>query len=127
MHLLKRHITIFLFKIFILSLILFQGCTSRIPTNDQQLKIQPKRFYAVRFDPSYYYNTQLSVKELSEKLADQWIENGINTVYIKVYDPIYGASYRTKYPYNIQTDFGRLDLLKTFLNVCHQRDIRVYG
>ncbi|MBN2028679.1 DUF2334 domain-containing protein [bacterium] len=124
---LQRIMNLCLLNAFILSLILFQGCTSRLNTNGQQLKIEQKRFYAVRFDPSYYYNTELSVKELSEKLADQWIENGINTVYVKVYDPIYGASYRTKYPYNIQTDFGRLNLLKTFLEICHQREIRVYG
>ncbi len=127
MYSLKRYTSLFLFKVFILSLILLQGCTSHLPTNSQRLKIEQKRFYAVRFDPSYYYNTQLPVEELSEKLADQWIDNGINAVYIKVYDPIYGASYLTKYPHNIQTDFGRLNLLKTFIEVCHEREIRVYG
>ncbi len=127
MHRLQKIMYLCLLNTFLLSLIIFQGCTSRIPTSSQQLKIEQKRFYAVRFDPSYYYNTQLSVKELSEKLADQWVENGINAVYIKVYDPIYGASYRTKYLHNIQTDFGRLNLLKTFVDVCHQRGIRVYG
>ncbi len=116
-----------IFNLFLLSLIIFHGCRGPIPTGDQEIKIEQKRFYAVRFDPSYYYDTQLSVKELSEQLTDKWIESGINTVYLKAYDPIFGASYRTKYLYNNQTDFGRLDLLKTMIETCHKRNITIYA
>jgi uncharacterized protein YdaL len=93
----------------------------------QMVSLEPvhNRVNAVRFDPSYYYNSAYSIDELSERLVDTWKNFDVNTVFFKVYDPIYGAKYRTKYEYNIETDYGKMDLLKRILREAQKADIRI--
>ena len=91
------------------------------------VKVMPNHAMAVRFDPSYYYDRDQEVDELCETLAQKWSEAGINLLYIKVYDPVYGAVYHTNYSLNIQTDYGRLDLLSAMLKSCHKRNIAVFA
>lgn len=110
-----------------LLLLSFLKCSQQIPPDSSRIEIVPDRFHAVRFDPSYYYDTEFSVKELSRMLARRWRESGMNTVYLKVYDPIHGAVYRTEYSMNVQTDYGLKDLLKDMLKACHAEGIRVFG
>jgi uncharacterized protein YdaL len=112
---------IFLFLIVCIPAILFAD--SKVTPVIQTV---PERIIAVRFDPSYYYDLDLEVDALCEALAQQWSESGINLVYVKVYDPLYGAIYKTNYPLNIQTDYGRLDLLSAVLKSCHERHISVF-
>ena len=108
-------------------LLLYLGCGQRDSFVDNTIGIKHKRFNSVRFDPSYYYETELGVDELCHRLTQQWREAGVNAVYIKVYDPIYGAVYRTEHPLNVQTDYGRLDFLRVMLDACHDVNIRVYA
>ncbi|MFO7888988.1 MAG: DUF2334 domain-containing protein [bacterium] len=94
---------------------------------ENKFEITHKRFTSVRFDPSYYYDSELEIKKFCQQLVQEWKQSGINTVYIKVYDPKYGAVYNTDYPLNIQTDYGKLDFLSTFLTVCHQKEMQVFA
>jgi len=113
---------------FLLPFFIFSGCTQTNHTlDDRRIEIELNRFQAVRFDPSYYYDTEYDVDDLCEQLTRGWKENGINTVYVKVYDPIYGAVYRTSHPLNVQTDYGRVNFLKTMLKACHRQELAVYA
>ena len=127
MTLVHRCRSVYLLKPAFLVLPLLIACRNSDLKTDRTIGIEIKRFHSVRFDPSYYYNSELKVEDLCEILARRWQENGINAVYMKVYDPLYGAVYKTNYPLNIQTDYGRLDLLAAMLKACHDQGIRVYG
>ncbi|MBN1782323.1 DUF2334 domain-containing protein [bacterium] len=81
----------------------------------------------MRFDPSYYYDVDLKVQDLCSDLVHKWKESGINAVYMKVYDPVYGAVYKTGYKPNIQTDYGRLNLLRTLIKTGHKNGIQIYA
>jgi len=116
-----------LLQIFPIINIFFFKCTHDIIPSEQKIEIKPNRIHAVRFDPSYYYNSDLKVKDLAAQLAQLWKNNGINAVFIKVYDPIYGAVYKTNHELNIETDYGRLDLLNAILRACQKVTIRVYA
>ena len=110
-----------------LSLLFFSGCSKKEIKIYHPIEIRHTRFNSVRFDPSYYYDLDVTVDELSEQLSSMWSESGITHVYMKVYDPIHGAVYKTEYPMNTETDYGRLDLLKAMLTACHEREIKVYA
>lgn len=90
------------------------------------LKPALKRIKAVRFDPSFYYIGKRP-SELARELADRWSKAGINLVFIRAYDPSYGAFYRTDYLYNKEGEFGQYDLLKYVLNSCQKRNIKVFA
>ena len=107
--------------------VFFISCGNQKSNDDRTIGIEQKRFFSVRFDPSYYYDVDLKVKALCEELVHQWEQSGINAVYVKVYDPIYGAVYKTKYVHNIQTDYGRLNLLKLLIKTGHKHGIRIYA
>ena len=103
------------------------SCTQNVAKETEGFKIRLNRFHSVRFDPSYYYNRDQKVVHLCNELTGRWRRAGINAVYVKAYDPLYGAVYSTKYPMNIETDFGRLDLMKQLSKACHRENIRVYA
>lgn len=113
--------------LFILMFLINFFCINRVFGSDNKIEIKRQRFISVRFDPSYYYNSDLEVRELCQMLARKWKQSGINIVYIKVYDPIYGAVYKTNYSLNIQTDYGKLDLLSVVITACHQENIQVFA
>jgi uncharacterized protein YdaL len=115
------------FIVFIPLLFFFHNCGNGKSFQDRTIQIGQKRFFSVRFDPSYYYDVDLKVHTLCEQLVHQWKESGINAVYVKVYDPLYGAVYKTKYKYNIQTDYGRLNLLKSLIKTGHKHGIQIYA
>ncbi len=114
-------------KIWLLILLVYWLFVQNIFSVESKIEIEPKRFISVRFDPSYYYDSDLEIKQLCDELVSTWKCSGINTVYIKVYDPGYGAVYATDYPLNMQTDYGKLDFLSTFLTVCNQQDVQVFA
>ena len=103
------------------------GCGSGKSVYDVSMHIENRRFAAVRFDPSYYYDVDMNVPALCRHLAETWRDNGINAVYVKAYDPTYGAVYKTRYPGNIRTDYGRLNFLKAMIRACHREEIRVFA
>ncbi len=107
-------------------LILFVVSTS-VLSQDSKLSLDPvsESINAVRFDPSYYYNAPVRANVLAEQLAKQWQSNGVNTVFYKAYDPIYGAKYKTNYELNSEADYGRQNLLKYVLAACSEQGIRV--
>ena len=116
-----------IFNFLLFFLLLSLECSRPVAHDERKIEIKSNRFHAVRFDPSYYYNEDRNVKGLSEELASLWSASGINAVYIKAYDPLHGAIYRTKHPLSIQTDYGRLDLFGALLDACHKQNIRVYA
>ena len=99
-------------------ILLVWGTARSAQNEDREIRIQPNRFQAVRFDPSYYYNLTLRPKPLCNRLAATWRDVRLNHVYAKVYDPVNGAVYRTGYSSNVQTDYGDLDLLKWLIEAC---------
>ncbi|MBW1803089.1 MAG: DUF2334 domain-containing protein, partial [Deltaproteobacteria bacterium] len=80
---------------------------------------------AVRFDPSYYYDSPLAIEEMTDQLAAKWKKYGVNTVFFKAYDPIYGAKFKTSYDMNIMADYGQQDLLKYIIASCSEKGIQV--
>ncbi len=88
----------------------------------QNLGLDPEanQINAVRFDPSYYYDSDLEIKEMAQSLLQAWKSNGINTVFYKVYDPAYGAKYVTDYQFNIMADYGKQDLLSHIINAARE-------
>ncbi|MBN2102875.1 DUF2334 domain-containing protein [bacterium] len=115
------------FIVIIPVLFLFSDCGNKQSFHDRTICIDQKRFFSVRFDPSYYYDVDLKVPALCEELVSNWKESGINTVYVKVYDPLYGAVYKTRYIHNIQTDYGRLNLLKSLIKTGHNHGIQIFA
>jgi uncharacterized protein YdaL/uncharacterized lipoprotein YddW (UPF0748 family) len=113
------------FIVFMPILFLLSNCANEESFQDGTIRIEQKRFFSVRFDPSYYYDVDLKIPALCEQLVHQWKESGINVVYVKVYDPLYGAVYRTRYPHNIQTDYGRLNLLRSLIRAGHDHGIEM--
>ena len=83
------------------------------------------RMIGLRFDPSYFYDRGMTARELARELVPAWKSAGINTVFFRVYDPQYGASYRTSLAYNHETDYGRQDLLRHLLDEAHARGMKV--
>ncbi|MFP4379056.1 MAG: DUF2334 domain-containing protein [Candidatus Sumerlaeia bacterium] len=81
---------------------------------------------AVRFDPSYYYEGRRP-NQVARAMAEKWESAGINLVFYRMYDPKYGAFYKTDYDLNKQGDFGRFDLLGQVIRECHERGIEVYA
>ena len=79
----------------------------------------------VTLDPWAYAGSALSAKELAEKLAERYRQNGVNTVFIYAYNVNLGAAYRTRYRGATVTDWGRQDLLARVVEACHARGIRV--
>lgn len=122
----KRYLK-FLTKLWVLISLIYFFDVHTLFSLGSKIGIEPKRFTSVRFDPSYYYDSELEVEQLCEQLIGKWKRSGINIVYIKVYDPGYGAVYVTDYPLNIQTDYGRLDFLRTFINTCHHKQMQVFA
>ncbi|MBN1465110.1 DUF2334 domain-containing protein, partial [candidate division KSB1 bacterium] len=85
----------------------------------------PNQINGVRFDPSYYYDSRDEIQEMAENLIIRWKNAGINTVYYKAYDPIYGAKYRTGYDLNVMADYGKQDLLKHILKSAKRHDLAI--
>ncbi|MBC8184384.1 hypothetical protein H8E88_25090, partial [candidate division KSB1 bacterium] len=87
----------------------------------------PKQVNAIRFDPSYYYDSPLKTDQLAARLVKKWHSFGVNTIFYKAYDPIYGAKYRSSYPLNILSDYGKQDLLKYILKSSKKYGISVFA
>ena len=114
-------------QIIIFTSLIFVHCKNHVSFDSRRIEIKPNRVHSIRFDPSYYYDSELNVNQFAEKYAHEWRSSGVNTVHMKVYDPIHGAVYRTKHLLNIETDYGRVNLLKAMLEACHQENIRVFA
>ncbi len=114
-----------LLVILIAGLLYFLLPSARKPQQTLSLLPSPLRMIGIRFDPSFFYNRGLTALELAREEVERWAEAGVNTVFFRVYDPRYGASYRTDHPYNVQTDYGRQDLLGYVLKQAHKRGIKV--
>jgi len=108
-------------SVIMLVMIFSTGVWSDVPS----LEPLPDQINAVRFDPSYYYTNITDVKELCNSLLDKWQSSGVNTVFFKVYDPVYGAKYQTSYRHNRMTDFGRYDLLGQMIDAAADREIKI--
>ncbi len=65
----------------------------------RSLQPELERIVGVRFDPSYYYNTNKTPKKIAMETAESLHRKKINHVFFRVYDPEYGAFYKTKYKY----------------------------
>jgi len=87
----------------------------------------PNQVNAVRFDPSYYYDSPLKIDDMCAKLAAHWKKFAVNTIYFKIYDPIYGAKYKTSYDLNVVADYGKQDLLKHIIHACSKKNIKVFA
>ncbi len=85
----------------------------------------PGPIHAIRFDPGYYYNTGVAVNMLVDRLVTHWESQGVNLIYYYAYSFAYGARYRTRYEFNREEDFGRLDLLRRLTEAAHRRDLKV--
>lgn len=98
------------------------GCARK---NGPGADFSANRIQGVRVDPSYYYGLKRAPKDYFDSAIGAWRAHGINTLFFKAYDPEYGAVYRTRYPGNRQTDYGKSDLLRAFLDAAHKRGVRV--
>ncbi len=98
-----------------------------VPAEENYLSLDPvpNQINAVRFDPSYYYDSPLKIDKMAEELVSKWKSSNVNTVFFKAYDPIYGAKYKTNYSLNVMADYGRSDLLKYILKAAKKNDIQV--
>ena len=116
----------FLIMLAVLSIVTFLAVP--VPA-DQPPGLDPVHFQinAVRFDPSYYYDWPVPIEQMADRLAEEWRRHGVNTVFFKAYDPIYGAKYHTSYDLNQMTDYGRMDLLGTVIDACRERGIEVFA
>lgn len=94
--------------------------------NTPSLVPRLKRIKAVRMDPSFYYIGKRP-SQLARELAERWSEAGINLIFFRAYDPLYGAFYHTNYLYNKVGEFGKYDLLKHVLKECTKREIKVFA
>ena len=55
--------------------------------------------------------------EISKKVVSKAITGGINTLFVYAYNPVFGASYQTEYPFTrVEEGFGRLNILR-FLSI----------
>lgn len=90
-----------------------------------RLPAMPSVMRAVRFDPSYAYGLGLDATQLSAQLVDAWAREGVNTAYVLVYNPTYGARYRTTYANNVVESWGQQDLLGELLRAAAPRGIQV--
>lgn len=95
--------------------------------NTKSLLPEIERIVGVRFDPSFHYNTNKMPSELAKELAETLKKNNVNHIFYRVYDPEYGAFYRTKYKYNIEGEFGKYNLLKYVIRECHKNGIKVFA
>ncbi len=88
---------------------------------------ESKRMVGLRFDPSFFYDRGLTARELAQQQVKRWAESGINTVFFRVYDPAYGAGYKTSFRYNKETDYGNQDLLGYVLKEAEEYGLQVYA
>ena len=85
------------------------------------------RMVGLRFDPSFFYDRGVTARELAKEQVTIWHRAGVNTIFFRVYDPTYGASYRTSLPYNKETDYGKQNLLHYVLKEAHARGMKVFA
>ena len=95
----------------------------------RRLSLLPRinRMIGLRFDPSFFYDRGVTARELARNQVALWQSAGVNAIFFRVYDPTYGASYRTELALNQETDYGKQDLLGHVLEEAHERDIKVYA
>lgn len=106
----------------LISTILLFSCSKQTPLD---IGINNRGIQGVRFDPSYYYNLKKPIKHFADSITTFWYNHGINTVFFKAYDPIYGAVYKTNYRFNKSTDYSKRDLLKIIIENCHRKNIQI--
>lgn len=71
----------------------------------------------LRVDIGYLYNLYpgKSVTQIAETVVSRARANGVNTLFIYAYNPVYGAIYRTNYPSApVESGFGRQNILNHF-------------
>ncbi len=107
---------------FLISAVLLFSCSKQTTLD---IGINSRGIQGVRFDPSYYYNLKKPIKTFADSITTFWHNQGINTVFFKAYDPIYGAVYKTNYRYNKTTDYSKSDFLKIFIESCHKKNIQI--
>ncbi len=79
----------------------------------------------VTLDPWAYGRSSLSARDLAEKLAARYRQNGVNAVFFYAYNVKQGAAYRTRFGGAVVSDWGKQDLLRELLVACHASGIRV--
>ncbi|MFC1682793.1 DUF2334 domain-containing protein [Candidatus Zixiibacteriota bacterium] len=117
-------------KLILILAVISISLTGSVPSHaDLPPGLDPVHFQinAVRFDPSYYYDSPLTIEEMTDQLAAKWKKHGVSTVFFKAYDPIYGAKYKTSYDLNMTADYGRQDLLKHIIASCSENGIQVFA
>lgn len=68
----------------------------------------------LRIDIGYFYNLYpgLSVPEISALVVSKARASGVNTLFIYAYNPVFGATYETSYPFtSVEAGYGRLNIL----------------
>ncbi|HLG09671.1 MAG TPA: DUF2334 domain-containing protein [Gaiellaceae bacterium] len=85
------------------------------------------RVLAVSIDPADYLSETPDASALAKRLVRQFEENDVNTIYVNAYNVQYGAYYRTGYLHNVESHYGRQDLLGKLSSAAHARDIRVFA
>lgn len=121
----KRKVFLLLVVLAILIYVFFPASPQDKPI--PSLMPEPERMVGLRFDPSFFYSRGLTALELAEAQVAQWVKAGVNTIFFRVYDPAYGASYRTAFRYNKETDYGRQDLLGYMLKEARAKGLKVYA
>jgi hypothetical protein len=119
-----KNFVLFRFRFFLLCSTIIAPFGSCSPKTLRQSDLESSAIRGVRFDPSYYYNLNTPPLEYLDSLCRLWQTHEINTVYFKAYDPGYGAVYKTSYPYNRMTDYGKSDFMELFLRTAHRYHIQ---
>jgi hypothetical protein len=85
------------------------------------------RLRAVSIDPADYLADNPDASALARRLVAQFAANGVNAIYVNAYNVEYGAYYRTAYPLNSESEYGRQDLLGKLVAAAHARGIAVFA
>ncbi len=82
----------------------------------------------LRVDTSYFYNLYpgLPVSQIAREVVSNASANGVNTLFIYAYNPVYGALYQTDYKYApVEAGFGQVNILKELTFVAKQFGLKV--
>ncbi len=87
----------------------------------------PAPVRGVRVDPSYLYGLGLDVDATIEAVLDDCARMGANTVFLRAYNPAYGAFYDPQgYAHTeVEAGYGAADFLGRFLPEAHARGLAV--
>lgn len=109
--------------VLLLILLVFQGPPAR--AQDRERLEEPIR--GIVFDPTYYLELRLPPEELAGLLTTRWRRHGVKVVYVNAYNVVYGAHYRTRYPFNRMDALGEADFLQVLIREAHRRGLKVFA